>query len=885
MMNKHSELAAAFLKGAPFSQTELEGLIKALKAANAFGLARKVLDHAAGRDWSAGARTSDGTEAWAVWLQQQRALCTYKDADSPPLARLREALGILDAIGLFAPDCANPETLGLGGAIYKRLWEQEGGIGSLHAALGLYRKGWAADPARDCGYCGGNAAYMLDQLAHLAERAARGVEGHIGEVERLRAEARQLRQEILAYLEKLDIDIALTHASTAQALSPWALLTRAELHFGLGDYDESARFLAKVRSTPPADWKVDTCVRQLIDIARCQGIRPAPDAPDASKTTAGQAWDALCAVLGDDTEAALGLTRGRVGLALSGGGFRAAFYHLGVLARLAEVDALRHVEVLSTVSGGSIVGALYYQEIKALLENKSDKDVDRDDYLKIVRGIQRCFFAAVKRNLRMRTLASLRANLRMVFSGYTRSQRIGDLYAEIIYGDCALKMSDLLIRPVDHADNAPFKPNEQNWRRHAKVPILLINSTALNSGHNFQFTANWMGEPPGTVGDAVDMNARHRRVYYREAPTKETRAFPLGHAVAASACVPVLFAPLSIKGLYPGREMLLVDGGVHDNQGIGGLLDEHCDFLLCSDASGQMHDLPTPGSSLLGVAYRADEIAQDRVRETQYEDAAARERTGALRGLLFVHLKDGLDPAPIAPIAPGTTCERQSPAPEPNQTPYGIDREIQRLLSEIRTDLDSFTAVEAQTLMLSGYRATAAQLRKQEARHRRKGGTGSWGDFDIDAPEGKWRFLRLAPIAGLPPGSTDLRRLDLARQLEVGKERFFKAFRLIGRLKAVALGIGLLSAGALGMLIYRFRDCTLFELKLGGIGLLLAALAVAAAFPAWRFVFLKTARGSLLTRFALPLVSGIFAKLHLRWIDPCFLKRGRIARLLRLPPD
>lgn len=38
---------------------------------------------------------------------------------------------------------------------------------------------------------------------------------------------------------------------------------------------------------------------------------------------------------------------GRVGLALSGGGFLASFYHLGVLARLAELDVLRRVEVLS----------------------------------------------------------------------------------------------------------------------------------------------------------------------------------------------------------------------------------------------------------------------------------------------------------------------------------------------------------------------------------------------------------------------------------------------------------------------------------------------------------------------------------------------------------
>lgn len=49
----------------------------------------------------------------------------------------------------------------------------------------------------------------------------------------------------------------------------------------------------------------------------------------------------------------------KLGLALSGGGFRAAFFHIGVLARLAELGMLRHLKVISPVSGGSILGALY----------------------------------------------------------------------------------------------------------------------------------------------------------------------------------------------------------------------------------------------------------------------------------------------------------------------------------------------------------------------------------------------------------------------------------------------------------------------------------------------------------------------------------------------
>src|SRR4030095_2509442 len=120
-----------------------------------------------------------------------------------------------------------------------------------------------------------------------------------------------------------------------------------------------------------------------------------------------------------------------------------------------------------------------------------------------------------------------------------------------------------------------------NWRRRAKVPVLLLNAASLNSGHNWQFTARWMGEPPGLFepeGD-IDANVRYRRLYYGEAPTRTLQEYRVGYAVAASACVPGLFEPLVLQGLYPGRTVRLVDGGVHDNQGVEGLLDEGCTLI------------------------------------------------------------------------------------------------------------------------------------------------------------------------------------------------------------------------------------------------------------------------------------------------------------------
>ena len=48
-----------------------------------------------------------------------------------------------------------------------------------------------------------------------------------------------------------------------------------------------------------------------------------------------------------------------IGLALSGGGSRAIAFHLGCLRALHDLGILDRVRVLSTVSGGSVLGALY----------------------------------------------------------------------------------------------------------------------------------------------------------------------------------------------------------------------------------------------------------------------------------------------------------------------------------------------------------------------------------------------------------------------------------------------------------------------------------------------------------------------------------------------
>ena len=348
---------------------------------------------------------------------------------------------------------------------------------------------------------------------------------------------------------------------------------------------------------------------------------------------------------------------GKLGLALSGGGFRASIFHIGVLAALAENDQLKDVEAISCVSGGSIIGAFYYLKLKQLLETKNDNDINQQDYIKIVQEIEKEFLEGVQKNLRMRIFTNPLSSFKMLFSkNYSRTNRLGELYEKHLYNKIFKKktastgstesniyMTDLIIHPADHPD---FNISVDNWKRVNKVPQLILNATSLNTGHNWQFTASWMGEPPGSIQADIDVKPRLRRMYYSEAPD-EYKKFRLGYAVGASSCVPVMFHPMPMHNLYPGVDLQLVDGGLHDNQGVGALIEQECKQMIISDASGQLPTNTTATGNGASLFYRSDNIVQERVRELQFRDIKERNHTTQLERLITIHLKQGLQKYPL----------------------------------------------------------------------------------------------------------------------------------------------------------------------------------------------------------------------------------------------
>jgi len=236
----------------------------------------------------------------------------------------------------------------------------------------------------------------------------------------------------------------------------------------------------------------------------------------------------------------------RLGLALSGGGFRAAAFHLGVMRALQRAGRLDDVAVVSAVSGGALLAAAW------VATGRSDFDA----FETRMRGF-------LARDLKKRVaLAALRPDrlLRLLLDpAYSLTEVLADVLDRQILGGATL--------------------GGLQGRR----PRLVLNATCINHGTGWRFT-------PDRIGDW-------------QLATESRQAlggFRLARAVAASAAFPGGFAPLVLRGreLFGGarapREVLLTDGGVDDNLGVQALLAEECDAVVVSDGSSPFLPDPRP---------------------------------------------------------------------------------------------------------------------------------------------------------------------------------------------------------------------------------------------------------------------------------------------------
>src|SRR5262249_53682613 len=140
---------------------------------------------------------------------------------------------------------------------------------------------------------------------------------------------------------------------------------------------------------------------------------------------------------------------------------------------------------------------------------------------------------------------------------------------------------------------------------------------------------------------------------------------------------------------------------------------------------------------------------------------------------MFVHLKGDLEVEPIdwlgSPDPTDASDESLPPARRGLLTRYGISKEIQELLSAIRTDLDSFSEVEAYALMTSGYRMTEYQLRYEKR----------VDDFAAPRNGENWKFLALEESMKTRDAQYDY----LKRLLAAGSSNALKVWKIAPSLK------------------------------------------------------------------------------------------------------
>lgn len=252
----------------------------------------------------------------------------------------------------------------------------------------------------------------------------------------------------------------------------------------------------------------------------------------------------------------------RIGLALSGGGFRAAAFHLGTFRKLKELDLLDKIDLFSCVSGGSIAGAY-------LCSRWNDPTVldDLENYLR-TRSIAVSSFVGGALN---------------PFG--TRLDALASSYDKHLYQNA--KLSSL-----------------------ANGPRIYFNSTNLSTGNMFFYVAG--GDGPEEMGE--------HELGQTPASTQK-----ISTAVAASSAFPPVFPPLRVsEEEFPNDHteyVSLTDGGVYDNLGVNPLMRmerNRLDYALVSDGGRPFQVVETPTELGSKVLIEAIGILMEQVRGLQF---------------------------------------------------------------------------------------------------------------------------------------------------------------------------------------------------------------------------------------------------------------------------
>ncbi len=252
----------------------------------------------------------------------------------------------------------------------------------------------------------------------------------------------------------------------------------------------------------------------------------------------------------------------QLGLALSGGGFRGTFYHLGVIRFLRDAGILQNVTHVTSVSGGSILAAhlvLNWDRYNGSSEefDKAAQEVINFGGLDVRNRIVRRFPLLVFGQV-MRWIARKPFDRR-----FTRTGMLERYYRKHLYGDTCLY-------------ELPA------------VPELHILATNLSEGCIGSFTRTGL------------IMERRRSADLVEFERMQTCLATVPLAVAASSAFPGFFPPLLVHSSEIGASksafslLTFTDGGVYDNLGVRAFrFIQHCWSERCQEEEKYADDRET----------------------------------------------------------------------------------------------------------------------------------------------------------------------------------------------------------------------------------------------------------------------------------------------------
>lgn len=287
----------------------------------------------------------------------------------------------------------------------------------------------------------------------------------------------------------------------------------------------------------------------------------------------------------------------KIGLTFSGGGYRAATFHLGVLSYLDSVKVEEHtllegVTALSTISGGTITGLRY---MLGLSRGESVHEIFRDlyDFL-----LNTDLVTLALDNLSVYGKEQQASLIRTMSGIYNR-----ELFKGAVLGELMAKLGE---GHISH-----FSANATDFTNGLPFRFQITEKIDGASGTPYEY---------GLIGNEKIQLSRETATYIR-----------LSDILACSSCFPSGFEPMifpsdfvwkdfeAVKPFFDGMESVgIMDGGIVDNQGMEPVLlaeqqmkrscpqrDDKClDLIIVSDVSSPYMDAYKPSNIRLSKVVR-----------------------------------------------------------------------------------------------------------------------------------------------------------------------------------------------------------------------------------------------------------------------------------------